>query len=109
MKTLLLTSKKLLLLSSVLSGLVMSPLAIAEETNGNFPMCRTHSDLKELWSALSNHDNRQTDALLKDNNCFYPKAGIKISVINKIGVIYKVRVYIEDDSVVLYTSSQGYD
>ena len=109
MKTLLRTSENIPLLSAVLMSLVMSPFAIAEETNGEFPMCQRYSDLKEIWQAISNGDDRQVEALLKDNNCIIPKKGIKLSVISRIGAIDKVRVYTKDDSFVFYTSKIGYD
>ena len=100
---------KLLLLAFVLGSLFMSPFAIAEVTNGKFPMCDRHSDLMEIWNALSNRDERQVKALLNEGGCFFPKAGINLSVIKKIGVVYKVRIYIEDDSAIFYTSDEGYD
>ena len=89
--------------------LLLSSNVMAEVTNGKFPLCFTFSDLNEIWSGLSKQDDMQVQSLVKQERCFYLKAGIKLSVIKRIGVVYKVRVYVGESSLEMYTSDQGYE
>lgn len=99
------TKVALLMLALFLSG-----NAMAEVTNGKYPMCQSYAEMQEIISGLRKNDDRQVQALLQGDRCFYPKKGFKLSVIRRVGELDRVRVYLDDnDSLQLYTISYGYD
>jgi len=88
--------------------LLITTTASAEVSTEDFPFCNTYSGLKEIWRAASERDSQQYKALLKNEECMILKSGIQLSIIKKIGVIYKVRLYIDDESFVMYTNDDGF-
>lgn len=85
-------------------------LANAAETTGDFPLCDTYASLKEVWGAISNKDARQYRALTDEDTgaCFVPKAGLPISIVKQIGVIYRIRLYAGSESAIFYTNDDGF-
>ncbi len=92
----------------LLCAFLTSATVSAEVTTEEFPFCHSYSGLKEIWRAASSRDIQQYNALLKNEECVELKEGIKLSIIDKIGVIYKVRIYIGDDSFIMYANSSSF-
>lgn len=68
----------------------------------NFVGCLTEESFDEFLNALDNQDNRQIEALWM-RACF-PLDGLEFSVISKSWTKAQIRVYVESDSVLLWTS-----
>jgi hypothetical protein len=64
--------------------------------------------LKEIWTALTNKDQRQVAAIIQGGDCIKPKKGTEVSFISTIGVVEKVRVYAGNESVEMYTIPGAY-
>lgn len=93
---------------SFLSLMLLSQAAMSAQLTGDYPICFSYSSLKEIWTALTNKDQRQFSAIIKAGDCLYPKKGVEVSFISKIDVVDKIRVYAENESFEMYTIPGAY-
>jgi len=98
--------KKLLLV--LIFALSFVPLtASADSLNGKYVACITEALFNEIQQAAANRDKTQW-IYLRKHGCIMPKAGLKASVMSRTwtGTV-KVRVYLKDTSVVLWTYDEA--
>ncbi len=88
---------------------LISQAAMSAQLTGDYPICFSYSSLKEIWTALTNNDQRQVAAIIKGGDCIKPKKGIEVSFISRIGVVEKIRVYAGNESVEMYTIPGAYE
>ena len=90
----------------VVSCLHLVALASAAHLKGSYPACLTEELLDEFTSAVVNKDERQFNYLLK-NGCIIAKSGVPISILDRGWTISKVRVYVGDTSIILWTYNEN--
>ncbi|OOZ41631.1 hypothetical protein BOW53_02830 [Solemya pervernicosa gill symbiont] len=88
------------------SLLIASGTASAEQLKGGYPGCISEDLFDQMVSALVKKDDRAVGYLLK-NGCVMAKSGLPITVLDRGWGTSKVRVYIGDQSVVLWTNSEN--
>ncbi len=97
--------RRILLILVLLIGL--SGSANAATLTGGYFACFREQDFDELMEMVGRNDKRGVDYLVKSGRCFIPKEGIRISVLKSSWGIVKVRAYVGDRAVVLWTVSES--
>jgi hypothetical protein len=86
---------------------IFTSTAKAVSLKGGYGACLTEELFDQLMTASVENDDRGFQYLL-NNGCIVPKAGIQVSVLDtKWTGRTKVRAYVGDDSVVLWTNTEN--
>ena len=93
--------KKLILLVALL------PLiATAETTNEGYYACKTEGQLSELFQYLASKDTNGFQHLVTAQKCTLIPPGLRISVIDRGFTKSKIRIYVGENSLVLWAPSE---
>jgi hypothetical protein len=90
----------------LLLAIAASTSAQAESLKGEYGACLSEDLFDQLTSAAVKKDERAFQYLLK-NGCIITKAGIQISVLDTSWGKAKVRAYVGDSAVVLWTNTEN--
>lgn len=91
----------------VLLGFVVALPVSAEKLKGGYPACISEESFDEFTNALVNEDERGMRYLVDNNRCIITKSGIDISVLDRGWGVSKVRAYVGDQAIVLWTNSEN--
>jgi hypothetical protein len=87
---------------AILAILILTTSAYSETTSGGYAACRSKSLFDEFASAVIKEDSN-TLLYLLSNGCIIIKPGIPISVLDSSGGTAKIRAYVGDTSLVMWT------
>jgi hypothetical protein len=79
-------------------------LLAANTLRGGYPGCVTKKLYEQFMTAYMQSQTSECEYLLK-NGCFFPPAGLKISILEQSALTAraKVRVFLQQDAVILWT------
>lgn len=86
--------------------LVFTSIVSASSLKGGYPACLTEDLFDQIVKASVKKDKRGWNYLLK-NGCIITKAGIPISVLKTSWGTAKVRAYVGDTSIILWTNIEN--
>ena len=96
---------RMILLSTVFM-LLLYQAVYAATTTGGYIACISEEKLDEFISAQVQNDKDGMEFLLK-SGCTITKAGIKLSILDRSWTVSKVRAYVGDSAVVLWTPNEN--
>ncbi len=86
--------------------LLFSTTALADTTRGGYVGCISENLYDQFNDASVKKDMNAVNYLLK-HGCMGTKAGLKISVLDKSWETAKIRVYVGNNSIILWTSRKN--
>ena len=96
---------KSILVTGILS-IVLSISAYGETLKGGYGACVREDLFDQLTTAAVKKDERAFQYLLK-HGCIITKAGIEISVLDRSWGTAKVRAYVGNSVIILWTNSEN--
>ena len=85
---------------------LLSGIANADSIKGGYGACVSEDLFDQLTTAAVKKDQRALDYLLK-NGCVITKAGIPISILEISWGTAKVRAYVGDTAIILWTNTEN--
>lgn len=93
--------------TAILLSLIAPPPAHSATLEGGYFACITKQSWDELNEHISRNDRRGADYLVQKGLCLVTKAGIEVSVLSSWWGTAKVRAYVGDQSIILWTNSEN--
>lgn len=87
-------------------AITVSTSVVADSLKGGYGACISEDLFDQFSSAAVKKDERAFQYLLK-NGCIITKAGIQVSVLDTSWGKAKIRAYVGDNAVVLWTNTEN--